>query len=101
MLLQPGQAPSAHLPNRSNDTVFRPKPQSKGISGAARTDQPILPPFVLNPNRFLDSLGNVVVTVAHTLVAADLGVLALALLHKSLQLSIIAFCDGLGLHLDN
>lgn len=50
--------------------------------------------------RRLDCLRDVVVTVADTLVAANFSVLTLSLLHQSLQLSVIALGDGLGLHLD-
>lgn len=52
-------------------------------------------------HRRLDSAGNVVVAAAHTLVTADLGVLALPLLHQCLQLRVIALRDRLGLHLDD
>lgn len=47
----------------------------------------------------LDGLGDIVVGLADTLVAADLSVLTLTLLHKSLELSIIGLGDSLGLHL--
>lgn len=49
----------------------------------------------------LDRLGDVVVALADALVAADLGVLTLALLHKSLQLCVIRLGNRLGRHLDN
>lgn len=47
----------------------------------------------------LNGLRNIVVALAETLVAADLGILALALLHKSLELGVIGLSDCLGLHL--
>ena len=50
--------------------------------------------------RRLDGVGDVLVAVAHTLIAADFGVLALALLHQGLELGVIALGDSLGLHLD-
>ncbi|KAI6751536.1 hypothetical protein HG531_006232 [Fusarium graminearum] len=43
---------------------------------------------------------DVLVAVAHTLVTADLGILALTLLHQGLKLSIITLSDSLWLHLD-
>lgn len=49
----------------------------------------------------LNGFGDVIVALAHTLITADLGVLALALLHQSLQLCVIALRDSLRLHLDN
>lgn len=52
----------------------------------------------LSPSFCLDSIGDVLVAVAHTLVTTDFGVLAFALLHESLKLGVIALGNGLGLH---
>ena len=49
--------------------------------------------------RTLNGLRNVVVALAETLVTADLGILALALLHEGLELGVIGLGDRLGLHL--
>lgn len=46
-----------------------------------------------------DGLWDIIIALTKTLVSADLGVLALALLHKRLQLGIVRFSDSLGLHL--
>lgn len=48
----------------------------------------------------LNGAGDVVITLAHALIAANLGVLTLLLLHEGLQLSVVAFRDGLRLHFD-
>lgn len=56
--------------------------------------------FIPSFRTHLHCLGNVVIALAHALVAADLGVLALPLLHEGLQQGVIALGDGLGLHLD-
>lgn len=48
----------------------------------------------------LNGLRNVVVAFTDALVSADLGVLALSLLHQCLQLGIIRVRDSLRLHLD-
>lgn len=50
---------------------------------------------------FLDRRRDVVIALADTLVAADFGVLALALLHQRLELRIIRLSDRLGRHLDD
>jgi len=49
----------------------------------------------------LDRLGDVVVALADALIAANLGVLTLALLHQSLELCIIRLGNRLGRHLDD
>lgn len=49
---------------------------------------------------FLNSVGNIVIAFTYALVTADFSVLALSLLHQSLQLSVIALRNSLGLHLD-
>lgn len=48
----------------------------------------------------LHRLRNVVVTLAHALITANLGIFALLLLHEGLELGIITLGNGLGLHLD-
>ena len=48
----------------------------------------------------LNGIRDVVVALAHTLISADLGILTLPLLHKCLQLSVVALSNSLGLHLD-
>lgn len=48
----------------------------------------------------LDVAGDIVVGFTDTLVAADLGILPLALLHEGLKFSVVGLGDCLGLHLD-